>query len=247
MVEQQVQRMLRDPRSDALVDNFASRWLELGKLAGVVPDTDLYREFDENLRDAMEKETKLFIGNQVRNDRSVVELMTADYTFLNQRLATHYGIPDIYGDHFRKVTFTDGRRGGLLGQGSLLTITSYPNRTSVVDARAVGAGQPAGCAAAAAAARRACAAGRGRRRGAAIAPRADGDAPGESRVRVVPPADGSARVFAGEFRRARKVARPRATARRSMRRRRFPTARRSTVSPGCGRCSRATRKTSCGR
>jgi hypothetical protein len=132
VVEQQVQRMLRDPRSDALVNNFASRWLELGKLPGVVPDTDLYREFDENLRESMEKETKLFLEDQVRTDRSILDLIGANYSFLNQRLATHYGVPNIYGDHFRKVTFTDGRRGGLLGQGSLLAITSYPNRTSVV-------------------------------------------------------------------------------------------------------------------
>jgi hypothetical protein len=132
VLEQQVQRMLRDPRSNALVNNFANRWLELGKLAGVVPDTDLYREFDENLRDSMEQETKLFIGDQVHTDRSVTELISANYSFLNQRLATHYGVPDIYGDHFRKVTFSDGVRGGLLGQGSILTITSYANRTSVV-------------------------------------------------------------------------------------------------------------------
>jgi hypothetical protein len=132
VVEQQVRRMLADPRSNALVNNFASRWLELGKLSGVVPDTDLYREFDENLRESMEQETKLFIGDVLKNDRTILDLIGANYTFLNQRLATHYGVPDIYGDHFRKVTFTDGRRGGLLGQGSLLTITSYSNRTSVV-------------------------------------------------------------------------------------------------------------------
>lgn len=131
-LEQQVQRMLRDPRSKALVNNFASRWLELGKMAGVVPDTDLYREFDENLRDAMEQETKLFVGSQLQSDRSVMELLTADYSFLNQRLASHYVVPDVYGDHFRRVAFTDGRRGGLLGQGSVLTVTSYANRTSVV-------------------------------------------------------------------------------------------------------------------
>src|SRR5205085_4457407 len=130
VLEQQVQRMLHDPRSDALVNNFASRWLELSKIAGVVPDTDLYREFDENLRDAMEKETKLFVGDQLHSDRSVTELISADYSFLNQRLATHYGVPNVYGDHFRKVTFADGVRGGLLGQGSILTLTSYGNRTS---------------------------------------------------------------------------------------------------------------------
>ena len=132
VMNQQVQRMLKDPRASALVDNFASRWLELGKLAGVVPDTDLYREFDENLRESMEKETKLFIADQLRNDRSIFELISANYSYLNERLATHYGVPDVYGDHFRKVQFADDRRGGLLGQGSLLTLTSYGNRTSVV-------------------------------------------------------------------------------------------------------------------
>jgi len=130
-LEQQVQRMLRDPRSRALVDNFATRWLELNKLPGVVPDTELYPEFDENLREAMEQETRLFVDSQVRANRSVVELLTADYTFLNERLATHYGIRNVYGSHFRRVAFGDARRGGLLGQSSVLTVTSYPNRTSV--------------------------------------------------------------------------------------------------------------------
>jgi hypothetical protein len=130
-LEQQVQRMLRDPRSNALVDNFASRWLELSKLSGVVPDTELYPEFDENLRDAIEQETKLFVASQVHDNRSVVELLTADYSFLNERLAAHYGIRNIYGNHFRRVTFADSMRGGLLGQSSVLTVTSYPNRTSV--------------------------------------------------------------------------------------------------------------------
>jgi len=130
-LEQQVQRMLRDPRAKALVDNFASRWLELSKISGVVPDTELYPEFDENLREAMEQETKLFVGSQVHDNRSVVELLTADYSFLNERLAAHYGIRNIYGNHFRRVTFTDDKRGGLLGQSSVLTVTSYPNRTSV--------------------------------------------------------------------------------------------------------------------
>jgi hypothetical protein len=145
-LDQQVRRMLRDSRSKALVDNFASRWLELSKISGVVPDTELYPEFDENLRDAMEQETKLFVGSQLHDNRSVVELLTADYSFLNERLATHYGIRNIYGSHFRRVTFADpstssgssratsrddSTRGGLLGQSSVLTVTSYPNRTSV--------------------------------------------------------------------------------------------------------------------
>jgi len=130
-LERQVRRMLRDPKSSALVDSFAARWLELSKLSGVVPDTELYPEFDENLRDAMEQETKLFVGSQVRDNRSVVDLLTADYSFLNERLATHYGIRNVYGSHFRRVAFADRTRGGLLGQASLLTVTSYPNRTSV--------------------------------------------------------------------------------------------------------------------
>jgi mono/diheme cytochrome c family protein len=130
-LEQQVQRMLRDPRSNALVDSFAGRWLELTRLAGVVPDTELYPEFDENLREAMEQETKLFVGSQLHSNRSVMELLTADYSYLNERLATHYGIRNVYGTHFRRVPFTDNRRGGLLGQASVLTVTSYPNRTSV--------------------------------------------------------------------------------------------------------------------
>jgi hypothetical protein len=131
VLDQQVQRMLRDPRSRALVDGFANRWLGLSKLAGIVPDPDLYREFDENLRDAMAQETQLFVASQLREDRSVTELLTADYTYVNERLARHYGIPDIYGNRFRRVKFSDGVRGGLLGQASILAVTSYPNRTSV--------------------------------------------------------------------------------------------------------------------
>jgi len=131
VLEQQVQRMLRDPRSQALVSGFATRWLGLSKLTGIVPDTDLYREFDENLRDAMAKETQLFVASQLQQDRSVTELVTADYTFVNERLAKHYKIPSIYGPRFRRVQFTDGVRGGLLGQASVLAITSFPNRTSV--------------------------------------------------------------------------------------------------------------------
>jgi mono/diheme cytochrome c family protein len=130
-LEQQVERMLRDPRSRALVDNFASRWLELNKLPGIVPDTELYPEFDENLREAMDQETRLFVGSQVQANRSVIELLTADYTFLNERLAAHYGIRNVYGSHFRRVALPGGTRGGLFGQASVLTVTSYPNRTSV--------------------------------------------------------------------------------------------------------------------
>jgi hypothetical protein len=132
ILEQQVKRMLRDPRANALIEGFATRWLELGKIAGFVPDTQLYPEFDENLREAMAEETKLFVADQLRQDRSVVDLVLADYTIANDRLARHYGIPDVYGSHYRPVKFTDRRRGGLLGQASVLSVTSYPNRTSVV-------------------------------------------------------------------------------------------------------------------
>jgi hypothetical protein len=131
ILEQQVQRLLHDPRSRALVDGFASRWLGLSKLPGIVPDTDLYREFDENLRDAMAKETQIFVASQMKEDRSVMDLVSADYTYVNERLARQYGIPNVYGDRFRRVQFTDGVRGGLLGQASILAVTSYPNRTSV--------------------------------------------------------------------------------------------------------------------
>jgi len=132
VLEQQVRRMLADPRSRALIDNFFDQWLQMSKLTGLVPDVDAFPDFDENLREAMHQETGEFVANQLREDRSVLELLTANYSYLNERLARHYGIPNIYGNHFRKVSFTDGVRGGLLGQASVLTVTSYPNRTSVV-------------------------------------------------------------------------------------------------------------------
>ena len=132
VLEQQVRRMLADSRSKALVGNFVGQWLQMSKLTGLVPDVDAFPDFDENLREAMRQETAEFVASQMREDRSVLELLTANYSYLNERLARHYGIPNVYGNHFRKVTFTDGVRGGLLGQASVLTVTSYPNRTSVV-------------------------------------------------------------------------------------------------------------------
>jgi Protein of unknown function (DUF1592)/Protein of unknown function (DUF1588)/Protein of unknown function (DUF1585)/Protein of unknown function (DUF1595)/Protein of unknown function (DUF1587) len=132
VLERQVRRMLGDPRAQALVDNFVSQWLTLGKLSGVVPDVDAYPEFDENLREAFREETRLFVASQLREDRPVSELLSANYSYVNERLARHYRIPNVYGSHFRRVTFADGVRGGLLGQGSVLTVTSYPNRTSPV-------------------------------------------------------------------------------------------------------------------
>jgi hypothetical protein len=132
VVERQVRRMLADPRSKALVENFASQWLQVRKLRSVTPVPELYTDFDDNLREGFARETELFVESQLREDRSLVDLLRANYTFVNERLAQHYGIPKIYGNRFRRVTFNDGVRGGLLGQGSLLTLTSYPNRTSVV-------------------------------------------------------------------------------------------------------------------
>ncbi len=132
VLDQQVQRLLRDPRSSALVTNFAGQWLYLRNLRGHAPDPNLFVDFDDNLRDAFQRETELFFESLLREDRSVIDLLRANYTFVNQRLARHYGMPGIYGSHFRRVTFTDDRRAGLLGQGSILTVTSYAHRTSPV-------------------------------------------------------------------------------------------------------------------
>jgi hypothetical protein len=132
VLDQQVRRLLDDPRAESLVTNFAGQWLYIRNLEQQKPDPDVFPEFDESLRQSFQRETELFFQNIVREDRSVIELLDANYTFLNQRLAEHYGIPNIYGAQFRKVTLTDPNRGGLLGQGSMLTVTSYPNRTSVV-------------------------------------------------------------------------------------------------------------------
>ena len=132
VLEQQVRRMLDDPRSESLVSNFAGQWLFLRGLAQAKPDPEAFPEFDESLRQAFYDETELFFHSILREDRSVLELLNANYTFLNERLAEHYGVPNVYGSQFRKVTLNDPNRGGLLGQGSILTVTSYPNRTSVV-------------------------------------------------------------------------------------------------------------------
>ncbi|MYK88291.1 MAG: DUF1592 domain-containing protein, partial [Acidobacteria bacterium] len=132
-LERQVRRMLADERSQALVDNFVGQWLLLRNLPSAAPDPNAFPAFDENLREAFERETRLFVESMFREDRSVVDLLRANYTFLNERLARHYGVPNVYGSHFRRVTFGDDEpRGGLLGQGSFLTVTSYPNRTSPV-------------------------------------------------------------------------------------------------------------------
>ena len=128
----QVSRMLEDRRSKAFVNNFAGQWLFLRTLAQVKPDQDAFPKFDASLRQGFERETEMFFDAVLRENRPVTDLLSADFTYLNQRLAEHYGIPNVYGSQFRRVALTDSKRGGLLGQGSILTVTSYPNRTSVV-------------------------------------------------------------------------------------------------------------------
>jgi mono/diheme cytochrome c family protein len=132
MLERQVRRMLADAKAKALVDNFAAQWLFLRNLQSFIPDSDEFPNWDDNLRQAMRTETSLFFESIMREDRNVLELLTADYTYLNERLARHYGIPNVYGSQFRRVKIADENRRGLLGQGSVLAVTSYPNRTSVV-------------------------------------------------------------------------------------------------------------------
>ena len=132
-LEQQVKRMLADPRSESMVTNFAAQWLYIRDIDSKNPDQLLFPDFDETLRTAFRRETELFIESILRDNKSVMELLTANYTFLNERLAKHYGIPNIQGSHFRRVTFPpDSPRGGLLGQGSILAVTSYATRTSPV-------------------------------------------------------------------------------------------------------------------
>ena len=154
VLEQQVRRMLADPKSDALITNFTGQWLGVRSLKTSEPVVNLFPDFDDNLRAAFQREIELFFGSIVHEDRSVLDLLTANYTFVNERLAKHYGIPNIYGPQFRRVTLPpelDMRR-GLLGKGALLTVTSIAARTSpgrarqVVPANVPGR-QPAGSAA----------------------------------------------------------------------------------------------------
>ena len=132
VLEQEVRRMLNDPRSDALVDNFAGQWLYLRNVRDWMPSGREFPHFDGELSYALEQETWLFFQSMLREDRSVLDLLTADYTFLNERLAQHYGIPNVYGGGFRRVKLADENRRGLLGKGSILMVTSRANRTSPV-------------------------------------------------------------------------------------------------------------------
>ena len=132
IVEAQITRMLADPKADALISNFVGQWLFLRNLPTILPDPKRDQNFDEDLRAGFRRETELFAGSILREDRSVLDLLTANYTFVNERLAAHYGIPNVSGAHFRRVEHRDDNRRGLLGQGSVLVVTSYPNRTSPV-------------------------------------------------------------------------------------------------------------------
>ncbi|MBV9769791.1 MAG: DUF1592 domain-containing protein, partial [Bryobacterales bacterium] len=131
-LNQQVRRMLADPRAQSLATNFAAQWLYLRNLKNFAPDPNQFPNFDDNLRESMLKETEMFFESIVNEDRSVLDLLNANYTFVNERLARHYGIPDVYGPRFRRVTLGGDARRGLLGQGSILTVTSYATRTSPV-------------------------------------------------------------------------------------------------------------------
>ena len=131
-LDAQVRRMLADPKSQAIVDNFAGQWLQLRNVRNVQPNSDLFPDFDDNLRQGFKRETELFFESVMREDRPVLDLMTANYTFVNERVARHYGIPGVFGSRFRRVTLTDERRFGLLGKGSVLAVTSHAERTSPV-------------------------------------------------------------------------------------------------------------------
>ena len=132
VLETQTRRMLADDRADSLLENFAGQWLYLRNVPSLTPDEDLFPDFGEALRMAFQRETELFFESILREDRGVLEFLTADYTFVNERLARHYGIPNIYGSHFRRITLPDDTRRGLLGHGSILAVTAYPTRTSPV-------------------------------------------------------------------------------------------------------------------
>jgi mono/diheme cytochrome c family protein len=132
VLDRQVLRMLADPKATSLVQDFAGQWLYLRNIDSVHPTPNEFPEFDHSLREAFKMETELFLEHQLREDRSVIDLLSADYTFLNERLARHYDIPGVYGSRFRQVQLEGSHRAGLLGHGSLMTVTSYPNRTSPV-------------------------------------------------------------------------------------------------------------------
>lgn len=132
VLTQQVKRMLADPKAARFMSDFVNQWLTIRNLQSMEPDPNIFPDFDDNLRQAMMRETELFFESQVRDNRGVLDLLSADYTFLNQQLARHYGIPNVYGSHFRRVSVSNAERRGLVGHASVLTVSSYAHRTSVV-------------------------------------------------------------------------------------------------------------------
>ena len=203
VLERQTRRMLADPRSETLVTNFAGQWLYLRELKNQRP---LSPDFNENLRESFRRETELLFESIVREDRNVVDLLNADYTFVDERLAAHYGMPGVHGSQFRRVAIQDDARRGLLGQSSFLLVTSVANRTSPVARGKWIFENILGLACAAASAERA-AAQRGRRRAAThVAARADGRASQESNLCGLPQDHGSDRIFARQLRSDRDLA-----------------------------------------
>ncbi len=203
---QQLRRMLADPRSNALVENFAGQWLQLRNLKGLVPNPDTFPDFDDNLRQAFRREAELFFASVVREDRNVLDLMTADYTFVNERLAKHYGLPGVFGSALPPRDADRRRAARTARQGRRPARHLARDDDVAGPAGEVGAREPAGLAAAPAAARRAGPAGRRARGAAPHDARADGAAPEQPRLRVVPQDDGPVRVRAGELRRGRRLA-----------------------------------------
>ena len=234
VLERQVRRMLADPRSSALVTNFAAQWLYLRDIEAKRPDEVLFQDFDETLRAALQRETELFVDSVFRENRSVIDLLTANYTFLNERLAKHYGVPNVRGSYFRRVTLPEGSpRGGLLGQGSVLTHHVVRHAHLAGAARQVGAREPAvGGAAAAAAQHSRRSKPRAPRRRDADDARGDDAASRQPGVRQLSRAHGSDWLCDGELRRGGPMARPRRRPGDRRDRRRSRTARSSTAWPG---------------
>ena len=206
VLERQVRRMLIDPRSKALVDNFAAQWLFVRNLQSFLPDTATFPNFDDNLRQAFRRESELFFESVMREDRNVLDLLTADYTFVNERLARHYGIPNIYGSRFRRVTLArrEPARSARSGQHACGDLVSQPHVSGA--ARQVDSREHSRHAAAAAAAQRADAQGKQRGRQSVVGTRAAGRAPQEPGVRDLSPRHGSARLLARQLRRDRRMA-----------------------------------------
>ena len=208
ILEQQVRRMLADKRSEALVDNFAEQWLYLRNLAAVTPDPKLFPDFDDNLRQAFRRETSLFFESIKNEDRSVLDLLNANYTFVNERLAHHYGIPNVYGTHFRRVTLPeDSHAAGppRPGKHSDRDVVRQPDVAR--SAGQMGPGEPARHASASASAERTASEGeQARRRKGALRSGANGGASCEPGLRVLPFGDGSDRTVGREFRRDRPLA-----------------------------------------